>query len=60
MNMNNYSENFLDINPGIITFERSTKIEGRAKNHPYRNKDMDAAIKVFQKWLDTYHKNKKN
>ena len=33
---------------------------GRAKNHPYRNKDMDAAIKVFQKWLDTYHKNKKN
>ena len=29
---------------------------GRAKNHPYRNKDMDEAIKIFQKWLDNYHK----
>ena len=28
MNMNNYSENFLDLNPGIISFERSTRSEG--------------------------------
>ena len=33
---------------------------GRAKNHPYRNKDMDEAIKIFQKWLDNYNKSKKN
>ncbi len=32
---------------------------GRAKGHPYRNKDMNEAIKVFQKWLDNYHKTKK-
>ena len=33
---------------------------GRAKNHPYKNKDMEEAIKIFQKWLDNYHKNKSN
>ena len=31
---------------------------GRAKGHPYRNKDMNEAIKIFQKWLDNYHKTK--
>tara|TARA_B100000161_G_C33480663_1_gene382396 strand:+ start:34 stop:570 length:537 start_codon:yes stop_codon:yes gene_type:complete len=31
---------------------------GRAKNHPYKNKDMEEAIKIFQKWLDNYNKNK--
>lgn len=31
---------------------------GRAKGHPYRNKDMDEAIEVFQKWLDNYNKKK--
>ena len=35
-----------------------TTMIGRAKNHPYRNKDMDQAIKVFQKWLDDYKKSK--
>jgi hypothetical protein len=30
---------------------------GRAKNHPYQTKEMRDAIKVFQKWLDDYHKN---
>lgn len=29
---------------------------GRAKNHPYQTKEMKEAIKVFQKWLDNYHK----
>jgi hypothetical protein len=24
---------------------------GRAKNHPYKNKDMDQAIKIFEDWL---------
>lgn len=32
---------------------------GRAKNHKYRNKDMDEAIKVFNQWLKDYKKNKK-
>lgn len=32
---------------------------GRAKGHPYRNKDMDEAIKIFQKWLDDYNSKKK-
>lgn len=31
---------------------------GRAKNHPNQTEDMKDAIKIFQKWLDTYHKNK--
>jgi len=30
---------------------------GRAKNHPHKNKDMEEAIKIFQEWLDNYHKN---
>lgn len=31
---------------------------GRAKNHPNQTEDMKDAIKIFQKWLDSYHKNK--
>lgn len=31
---------------------------GRAKSHPYQTKEMREAIKIFQKWLDSYHKNK--
>lgn len=31
---------------------------GRAKNHPHQTKEMRDAIKIFQKWLDEYHKNK--
>ena len=27
---------------------------GRAKNHPYRNKDMNEAITVFEKWKKNY------
>ena len=29
---------------------------GRAKSHPYQTKEMREAIKIFQKWLDNYHK----
>lgn len=29
---------------------------GRAKGHPYKNNDMEEAIKIFQKWLDNYKK----
>lgn len=32
---------------------------GRAKGHPHKNKDMEEAIKIFQKWLDNYNKSKK-
>lgn len=32
---------------------------GRAKNHPHQTSDMREAIKVFEKWLNNYHKNKK-
>lgn len=32
---------------------------GRAKNHPYKNKDMKEAIKIFEKWLKKYKKSKK-
>tara|TARA_B100001287_G_C22466785_1_gene427717 strand:+ start:157 stop:672 length:516 start_codon:yes stop_codon:yes gene_type:complete len=31
---------------------------GRAKSHPNQTKEMRDAIKIFQKWLDEYHKNK--
>lgn len=31
---------------------------GRAKNHPNKTKDMDDAIKIFNKWLENYKKNK--
>ena len=31
---------------------------GRAKNHPHRNKNMNDAIKVFQKWMENYKNNK--
>ncbi len=31
---------------------------GRAKNHPNKTKEMDEAIKIFEKWLDEYHKSK--
>ena len=31
---------------------------GRAKSHPNQTKGMREAIKIFQKWLDLYHKNK--
>ena len=27
---------------------------GRAKSHPYRNNDMDEAIRVFEKWKKNY------
>ena len=30
---------------------------GRAKSHPNQTKGMRKAIKIFQKWLDWYHKN---
>ncbi len=32
---------------------------GRAKNHPHQTKDMLEALKVFEKWLKDYKKNKK-
>ena len=32
---------------------------GRAKNHPNKTKDMEEALKIFEKWLDTYKNNKK-
>jgi hypothetical protein len=31
---------------------------GRAKNHPYKTKEMEGAIKVFEKWMREYKKNK--
>jgi len=31
---------------------------GRAKNHPNQTENMRDAIKIFNKWLDEYHKNK--
>lgn len=37
-----------------------TTMLGRAKNHPNQTKGMRDAIKVFQKWLKLYKKNKKN
>lgn len=33
---------------------------GRAKSHPYQTKEMRDAIKIFQKWLDDYHKLKES
>lgn len=35
-----------------------TTMIGRAKYHPHRNKDMNQAIKVFEKWLLDYHQSK--
>ena len=32
---------------------------GRAKKHPNQTKGMRDAIKIFEKWLKNYHKNKK-
>jgi hypothetical protein len=29
---------------------------GRAKNHPHKTKEMDEAIKVFNKWIRNYKK----
>ena len=31
---------------------------GRAKNHPNKTKDMDDAIRIFDKWMKDYKKNK--
>ncbi len=31
---------------------------GRAKKHPNKTKDMNEAIKVFDKWMKNYNKNK--
>lgn len=31
---------------------------GRAKNHPNKTKDMDDAIRIFDKWIKDYKKNK--
>ena len=31
---------------------------GRAKKHPNKTKEMNAAIKVFNKWMKNYKKNK--
>ena len=31
---------------------------GRAKKHPNKTKEMNAAIKVFNKWMENYKKNK--
>ena len=36
-----------------------TTMIGRAKNHPNKTKDMEEALKIFEKWLDTYKNNKK-
>lgn len=33
---------------------------GRAKNHPHKTKDMEEAQKIFEKWMESYKKNKKN
>ena len=33
---------------------------GRAKNHPSKTKDMDDAIKIFDKWMKDYKKRKIN
>lgn len=33
---------------------------GRAKNHPNKTKDMDDAIRIFDKWMKDYKKNKTN
>lgn len=35
-----------------------TTMLGRAKYHPYKNKDMDQAIGVFENWVINYHKSK--
>ncbi len=32
---------------------------GRAKKHPYKTKEMDEAVKVFNSWMKNYKKNKK-
>ena len=29
---------------------------GRAKNHPHKTKDMNKAIKEFEKWMKNYKK----
>ena len=31
---------------------------GRAKKHPYKNKNMRDAIKVFSSWMENYKKNR--
>ena len=33
---------------------------GRAKNHPNKTKDMDDAIRIFDKWMKDYKKIKTN
>lgn len=35
-----------------------TTMLGRAKYHPHKNKDMDQAITIFEKWLANYHKSR--
>ena len=32
---------------------------GRAKNHPNKTKDMNDAIIIFKKWMESYKANKK-
>ena len=31
---------------------------GRAKNHPNKTKDMDDAIRIFDKWMKDYKRSK--
>ena len=33
---------------------------GRAKKHPYKNKNMRDAIKVFSSWMENYKKNRES
>lgn len=42
----------------IYQFQVVNTMYNRAKFHPHRTKDMEAAMKIFKKWLDQYKKNK--
>ena len=35
-----------------------TTMIGRAKNHPYKTKEMEDAVKIYEKWMREYKKNK--
>jgi hypothetical protein len=40
-------------------FDVINTMYNRAKHHPYKNKDMENAMKIFNKWLKNYNKLKK-
>lgn len=56
-NKNMALETIKKIKNKSLTYQKNVIITmyNRAKHHPYRNKDMEEAMKVFKKWLSKYN-----